>query len=106
MGKRKKHKKHRGHKRREEIFEPSEIESDEYFAFIVGYTAGGAPYGITWEQQRIFDGLDEGWMTQEYDTYLEYPHDEEDGTFYSDDPRIVPLEYIKPKHLDVEELPF
>lgn len=26
-----------------------QIEQDEHFAFIVGYTPGGAPYGITWE---------------------------------------------------------
>ena len=26
------------------------IESDEHFAFIVGYTSGGAPYGLTWEE--------------------------------------------------------
>ena len=26
------------------------IEQDDYFAFIVGYTPGGAPYGITWEE--------------------------------------------------------
>ena len=32
------------------------FEQDEYFYFIVGYTSGGAPYGITWEQARE-DGL-------------------------------------------------
>lgn len=26
------------------------IERDENFAFIVGYTSGGAAYGLTWEQ--------------------------------------------------------
>jgi len=26
------------------------IESDDYFAYIAGYTSGGAPYGITWEE--------------------------------------------------------
>ena len=26
------------------------IEQDEHFAFIVGYTSGGAPCGITWEE--------------------------------------------------------
>lgn len=30
-------------------------ESDETFAFIAGYTSGGAPYGITWEEMN-------GWM--------------------------------------------
>ncbi len=26
------------------------FESDEYFAYIAGYTDGGFPYGITWEE--------------------------------------------------------
>lgn len=29
------------------------IESDETFAFIAGYTSGGAPYGATWEEMGI-----------------------------------------------------
>ncbi len=32
------------------------IEQDEHFYYIVGYTSGGAPYGITWEQ-AYEDGL-------------------------------------------------
>ena len=28
------------------------FESDEYFAYIVGYTDGGFPYGTTWEDAR------------------------------------------------------
>lgn len=31
------------------------IESDEQFAFIVGYTSGGAPYGITWEEWETIE---------------------------------------------------
>ena len=27
-------------------------DQDEHFYFIAGYTSGGAPYGITWEQAR------------------------------------------------------
>ena len=27
-------------------------EQDDYFYFIAGYTPGGAPYGITWEEAR------------------------------------------------------
>ena len=26
------------------------LEQDENFYFIAGYTSGGAPYGITWEE--------------------------------------------------------
>lgn len=28
------------------------IESDDTFAFIAGYTSGGFPYGITWEEME------------------------------------------------------
>lgn len=31
-------------------YEDSPFESDDTFAFIAGYTAGGFPYGITWEE--------------------------------------------------------
>lgn len=31
-------------------------EQDEYFYFIAGYTPGGFPYGITWEEAYA-DGL-------------------------------------------------
>lgn len=25
-------------------------DSDEHFAYIAGYTGGGAPYGVTWDE--------------------------------------------------------
>ena len=31
------------------------IESDDRFAFIVGYTSGGAPYGLTWEDWEALE---------------------------------------------------
>ena len=31
-------------------------DSDENFYYIAGYTSGGAPYGITWEQAEA-EGL-------------------------------------------------
>jgi hypothetical protein len=30
-------------------------DSDENFAFIAGYTAGGYPYGVTWEEWEIWE---------------------------------------------------
>lgn len=30
-----------------------EMEQDDMFFFIAGYTSGGAPYGVTWEQMGI-----------------------------------------------------
>ena len=32
--------------------EIDDLDSDETFAFIIGYTSGGAPYGVTWEEDR------------------------------------------------------
>jgi hypothetical protein len=32
--------------------------SDAHFAYIAGYTSGGAPYGITWEQMKRMDVAD------------------------------------------------
>lgn len=34
-------------------------DSDENFAFIAGYTANGAPYGISWEEWAATDDYDE-----------------------------------------------
>jgi hypothetical protein len=31
-------------------------ESDEHFAYIAGYTAGGVPYGVTWEEHEEIEG--------------------------------------------------
>jgi hypothetical protein len=35
------------------------IEQDETFAFIVGYTSGGAPYGLTWEEWQALEEANE-----------------------------------------------
>ncbi len=35
--------------------EDTGIESDDYFAFIVGYTNGGAPFGLTWEEWEFLE---------------------------------------------------
>ena len=32
-----------------------DIDQDEHFSFIAGYTPGGFPYGITWEEQAEID---------------------------------------------------
>ncbi len=32
------------------------IDRNETFAFIAGYTAGGAPFGITWEEYEKMEG--------------------------------------------------
>lgn len=34
------------------------IESDDRFAFIVGYTSGGAPYGLTWEEWAALEAAE------------------------------------------------
>ncbi|MGG1659207.1 hypothetical protein [Brevibacillus sp. NRS-1366] len=47
-------KKRKEEQRREEWLW-AEPYSDETFSFIAGYTDGGAPYGITWEEQTEID---------------------------------------------------
>ncbi len=37
-------------KKNEEIEDSWCDESDETFAYIAGYTSGGAPYGVTWDE--------------------------------------------------------
>ena len=34
------------------------FESDETFAFIAGYTSGGVPYGVTWEEMEEIERRD------------------------------------------------
>jgi|GEM_PF-2705759 hypothetical protein len=38
----------------------SDLDQDEYFYYIAGYTSGGAPYGITWEEARAEGLIEEG----------------------------------------------
>lgn len=42
-------------KRQEKIDNRLENEWDENFAFIVGHTSGGAPYGVTYEEMKELD---------------------------------------------------
>ena len=43
----------KGRKRLAELY----ADCDDRFAFIVGYTDGGAPYGVMWEEVGIDPGL-------------------------------------------------
>ena len=36
-----------------------EAESDENFEYIVGYTSGGAPYGVTWEEMEKLEDFEQ-----------------------------------------------
>lgn len=40
-------------KNRKEIWEDPYPDTDGNFAYIAGYTPGGAPYGVTWEEMGI-----------------------------------------------------
>jgi len=46
-------------KKAEKLAALSDIEQDEVFAYIAGYTDGGAPYGITWDEWEGQDDLGE-----------------------------------------------
>lgn len=49
----KKRPKHKNQKATEDIFTQMYSDMDGTFAFIAGYTPGGVPYGVTWEQVGI-----------------------------------------------------
>lgn len=42
----------RNKKRKTNYIDFDEFESDDTFVFIAGYTSGGFPYGITWEEMK------------------------------------------------------
>ncbi|MEN1969066.1 hypothetical protein WMZ97_13450 [Lentibacillus sp. N15] len=39
-------------RKQEQMAEEWDDFSDETFAFITGYTSGGAPFGVTWEEME------------------------------------------------------
>ena len=47
---RKKQPRHKNQKAAEDIYTQMYSDMDDTFAFIAGYTPGGVPYGVTWEQ--------------------------------------------------------
>ena len=50
-------KKKRKQKRQEELYTDPYLDMDDTFSYIAGYTSGGAPYGVTWEEVGIDSGL-------------------------------------------------
>ena len=44
--------KRRRQRKEQELFPE---DSDEYFYYIAGYTSGGVPYGITWEEYETME---------------------------------------------------
>jgi len=50
----------REHRQEREFWE-SNPDSDDRFFFIAGYTSGGAPYGVTWEEMGLepYGGLED-----------------------------------------------
>jgi len=50
MSEKKNRNRNRKLKLKKEIVKHVELDSDETFAFIAGYTSGGAPYGLTHEE--------------------------------------------------------
>ena len=44
---------------------------DDSLSFLAGFTPGGAPYGITWEEQRRIDAMEENASRQEEGWYMD-----------------------------------
>lgn len=78
---RQKHLKQETKKQRE--FDELYADSDDTFAFIAGYTSGGAPYGTTWEElglepyatpeeiETAYDNLDYGPIENQFEDFYE-----------------------------------
>jgi len=47
-------------KARKEAELEADLEQDGTFAFIAGYTSGGAPYGVTWEELKTDPSAEAG----------------------------------------------
>lgn len=44
-------------KRKDDLNSLSQVESDEVFAMIIGYTSGGFPYGVKHEEMEEFEEI-------------------------------------------------
>ena len=45
--------KRREKRKQEQMIQNTDIDQDDTFFFIAGYTSGGAPYGLTWEEMGL-----------------------------------------------------
>ena len=63
---REKHTKGSTRKKKLDPYPGIESDSDEHFAFISGYTSGGAPHGVNWEEMEELKRREEQKM--DYDT--------------------------------------
>lgn len=63
----------------------ADTDSDDTFAYIVGYTSGGVPYGVTWEEMgEISPSNLEERREQDNACRRDYPGDEGDCRFSGD----------------------
>jgi len=46
---------HRKQQRKAERLQEMTVESDEAYAYIIGYTSGGVSYGVTWEEWEALE---------------------------------------------------
>lgn len=51
------------------------VDYDENFALIIGYTSGGAPYGVTWDEMRKIENSVNGKEDSDLDELEELPFD-------------------------------
>lgn len=70
-------------KKNQQIAVDMYADSDDTFAFIAGYTSGGAPYGTTWEElglepyaspeeiEKAYDNLDCGQIENQFEDFFE-----------------------------------
>lgn len=57
-------------KKKQKAYEENLFELDDTFAFIAGYTSGGAPYGITWEEMEEIERKENKEMKKQYNMLM------------------------------------
>jgi hypothetical protein len=60
-------------KKKLDLYHGIESDSDEHSAFIAGYTSGGAPYGVNWEEMEELKRREEEKMDYDTDKVDEAP---------------------------------
>lgn len=62
--------------------------SDDQFYFIAGYTSGGAPYGITWEEEEEIEKREAFYAALPFEMYENMDADYDDRDDYDEDEEV------------------
>jgi len=70
------------------------LEQDDRFYYIAGYTSGGAPYGVTWEEMGLSPWSDEELVLDVLDGSVTFPSEYDDLDYDPDYEFLCYAEYV------------